>query len=82
MLCRLHCVVQHPSNDLNAALNPIDQEMPRSTHDAGRSACAFPTEVQVPGPDTFAEFGAGDAANSGRFAVDVAQSSCDQRCVA
>lgn len=82
MLLQLHGVVQHPSNDHKGTLNPVDQEMPWSAHDAGRSACAFPTEAQVPRSDAFAEFRAGDTANSVRVAGDVAQSSRDQRCVA
>lgn len=55
--------------------------MPRPAHDANRSACAFPTEPQVPGSNTFSKFGAKDAANPVRAAGDIAQSRRDQGCV-
>ncbi|WP_370539440.1 hypothetical protein [Achromobacter sp. UMC46] len=64
MLLQFHHIMQHSPNDDHARLNPIDQKMPGSLHDASLSTRPFSAQPQVPGTNTGAKLWPSDAAGT------------------
>tara|TARA_R110000823_G_scaffold128193_26_gene255873 strand:- start:2659 stop:2859 length:201 start_codon:yes stop_codon:yes gene_type:complete len=64
--------VQNPAYDHPIIVEPVDQQVPGASHDAGFRTRPIPAQPQVPGADVLAQLGSFKAARAVRLLGNIA----------